>query len=229
MFSKLRKNIVYPVSRDITEHDLGTEVDEWTYGDRQVFRGNVDPAYLAEDLYVYWLYDDNNFRIGLAEHEVKSPSQFAILWFKDTPFGTLLQQDGWKSEDRTFWSLLSQHAYEDCLRKNIRTPEELVKHYPAMRTRLVTPQMIARNEHTADVLYCASCFRSSCSKKSSTTDFNSLLFLDSDWVLYSKPSSDDSSSQASQPQEPEPEPELPPPPPRGSPEPGPEQAPSHQE
>lgn len=220
MFSRLRKNIVYPVSRDITEHDLGTEVDEWTYGDRQVFRGNVDPTYLAENLYVYWLYDDNNFRIGLAEHEVKSPSQFAILWFKDTPFGTLLQQDDWKSEDRTFWSLLSQHAYEDCLRKNIRTPEELVQQYPAMKTRLVTPSMIAKNEHTADVLYCASCFRSSCKKKSTSTDFNSLIFLDSDWVLYSRvtPSSDGSSSSSPQP-EPQPEQEPEQPPPRESPEP----------
>lgn len=188
--------MVYPVSRDITEHDLGTEVDEWTYGDRQVFRGNVDPTYLDQDLYVYWLYDDNNLRVGLAEHDVKNPHQFAILWFQDTPFGTLLQQEGWKSDDRTLWSLMPQHAYEDCLRKNIQTPEELVRHYPAMKARLVTPQMIIQNEHTKDVTYCSDCGRSSCKKKSTTTDFNTLYFLDNDWVLYSRstPSSDGSSS-----------------------------------
>lgn len=196
MFSKLRKNLVYPVSRDITEHDLGTEVDEWTYGDRQVFRGNVDPDYLSKDLYVYWLYDDNNLRCGLAEHDIKDPRQFAVLWFHDTPFGTLLQQDGWKSEDKTFWSLLSQHAYEDCLRKNIQTPEDLLRQYPAMKTRLVTPQMIAQDKHTEDVTYCVDCFRSTCKKKSTTTDFNTLYFLDNDWVLYSRstPLPDDSSA-----------------------------------
>lgn len=221
MFSKLRKNIVYPVSRDITEHDLGTEVDEWTYGDRQVFRGNVDPEYLAQDLYVYWLYDDNNLRVGLAEHDIKDPHQFAILWFHDTPFGTLLQQEGWKSEDRTLWSLMSQHAYEDCLRKNIRTPEDLIKHYPAMKARLVTPKMIIQNLHTADVTYCSECWSSTCRKKSTTTDFNTLYFLDDDWVLYSRstPSSDDSSQpepvpEQAQEQEPEQEP---PPSPRASP------------
>jgi hypothetical protein len=205
MFSKLRKNIVYTVSRDITEHDLGTEVDEWTYGDRQVFRGNVDPEYLDHDLYVYWLYDENNLRCGLAEHEIKQPDQFAVLWFYDTPFGTLLQQDDWKSEDRTLWSLMSQHAYEDCLRKNIRTPAELVREYPAMRTRLVTPQMIIEGTHTKDVTYCSTCYRASCSKKSSTTDFNTLYFLDNDWVLYSRPtpSSDDSSQVPEQELEPE--------------------------
>ena len=187
MLSRLRKNLVYPVSEDITEHDLNTDIDSWTYDDREVFKGNIDPEYLDNGLNVFWLYNDYNIRVGLAEHEQKNANQFCVLWFRDTPFGTYYQQDGWSSTENTLWSKMSTCAYDDCMRKRIQTPADLFRHYPAMKNeiQLLEPE----------------------------PDFKKKLFMDFDFVLYerlSTPSEHGETSQASaQAQEPVPEPEQP--------------------
>ena len=116
MFSTLRNNLIYTdISPDIIEHDLDIDSDLWNYDGIDVYRGSFDPRYTSQNLQVYWLYDDNSNRVGLAEHEIDDPEIFQALWFKDTPFGTLFQEDGWKSKNMTLWSMISNEAFQDCL------------------------------------------------------------------------------------------------------------------
>lgn len=176
--------MLYPVSTEITEHDMDTDVESWEYEDREVFRGNVDPEYLPQGLNVYWLYDDDNIRIGLAEHEKIDQNTFAILWFKENPFATLFQQDGWEDTGETIWSKMTSEAYSDCLAKNINTPEELIKHYPAMKGKIITTSLL-NDKQTA---ICLSCYGSTCKKKLGLHTKNPYLyFIDDDFVIYKAP------------------------------------------
>ena len=92
MLSVLRKGLVYKdISPDIVEHDLNTDAEQWSYDDKDVYRGTFDPRYTSQGLNVYWLYDDNLNRVGLAEHEANEPEVFKALWFHENPFATLTQ------------------------------------------------------------------------------------------------------------------------------------------
>jgi hypothetical protein len=80
MFSFLRKGLLYKdISPDILEHDEDLDADQWTYEDKDVYRGSFDPRYTKDNLNVYWLYDDNLNRVGLAEHEADDETYFAQL------------------------------------------------------------------------------------------------------------------------------------------------------
>jgi hypothetical protein len=72
-----KRHIVYPVNTDIANFDLGTEVEEFTYDGREVFRGNLDPEFSDNEYQVYWLYDENK-RVGLAEHTADTATP---LWY----------------------------------------------------------------------------------------------------------------------------------------------------
>jgi len=112
MFSVLRPSLVYTdISPDITENDEDHDASEWSYSDRMVYRGALDTTFRKEGIDIYSLYDDNLTRIGLAEHESENHAVFKTLWFHDTPYGTLLQED-WK-EDGTLWSHITPEAYQD--------------------------------------------------------------------------------------------------------------------
>ena len=105
MFSILRKGLLYKnVSPDIVEHDIDIDADQWSYNDKDVYRGSLDPEYISQNLNVYWLYDDDSKRVGLAEHESEHPEEFKALWFYDNPFATLFQDPSWKSNEKTLWS-----------------------------------------------------------------------------------------------------------------------------
>ena len=119
MFSKLRSKLVYPISTDISEHDEDIESDEWLYNGRKVFKGTFDPEYSINGLNVYWLYDENLIRVGLAEHEVSNPSIYDVLWFRDNAFSTLLQEE-WTTTGETLWSKMTYEAYQDCLETNFK-------------------------------------------------------------------------------------------------------------
>jgi hypothetical protein len=113
MFSTLDRSIVYEIGTDITEHDINIVSDLWTMGGRQVYRGARDPSFTHAN--VYWLYDPDDLdRIGVSEHTLDNPAEVALLWYKENPFGTLLQEDGWE-EDETLWSELPEHVYEHFL------------------------------------------------------------------------------------------------------------------
>lgn len=194
MLSRLRKGLIYPVSQDITEHDLNTDVETWTYDGREVFRGNIDPEYLSHDLNVYWLYDDFNIRVGLAEHEAKDDNKFVSLWYKENQFSTMTQDDNWVCTDETLWSKMTPQAYEDCLGKNIETAEELLKAFPAMKGSIITPTLMYQ-AMTPD--FCRTCFSSTCKNNSDVHSESPkyLYFVDNDLVIYKKlkPSRDDDS------------------------------------
>ena len=86
MFSELRKGLLYKdISPDIVEHDEDIDADQWVYDGRDVYRGRYDPRYTQYDLNVYWLYDDNLNRVGLAEHEADDKRIYKALWFEGNP------------------------------------------------------------------------------------------------------------------------------------------------
>jgi hypothetical protein len=209
MLSRLRKGLLYPVDTDITEHDLNTDAETWTYDEREVFRGNVDPTYLPQGLHVYWLYDDTNIRVGLAEHESDDPNQFVALWYRENPFATLFQQDGWTASGETLWSRMSLAAYEDCMRKGIQSLDGLIREYPLLRTVLVTPRLIAQSDS-----WCATCCRPECKKNGCVRDESRCLFVDESFEIHVPPTpSHDDESQTSSEQESS---EVPPSPPQES-------------
>lgn len=191
MFSLLRKGLLYTdISPDIVEHDEDMDGDLWNYDGIDVYRGSSDQRYISNDLHVYWLYDDNIKRIGLAEHEIDNTEVYKALWFRDTPFGTLLQEDGWKSKNITIWSMLSNEAYQDCLENDFKFVSDWALQSGKL---LVNPSMI--KEHP--FLYtCKSCGKKSLSEirecksvEKTVLEFSqfSILFLDDLFVIYEPP------------------------------------------
>jgi hypothetical protein len=175
---------VYPVSEEVSEVDLNTDVEEFNYDGRLVYRGNLDELHSTPEVSVYWLYDENSKRVGLAEH---AGDEHTALWFKDTPFGTLLQED-WVCENKTVWSLMTQTAYEDCMKWGWTTIEKLSE-----RTRLllVTPDRIINGLVIPEI--CSRCLgirQKGClvGKRCPSFDIYSSIFLDEDGVIYTPPS-----------------------------------------
>lgn len=190
MFSLLRKGLVYTnLSSDIVEHDLDIDADQWSYDGRDVYRGCVDPEYLKHNLNVYWLYDDDSKRIGLAEHDPDDRVIFKSLWFYDNSYATLFQDSSWKSTSTTLWSKLSNEAYQDCLDTDFKTVSLQALNSGVL---LLTPDMMI---HKPDLYTCEKCNKKSlmasdncCQALVSDLDFSqfSILFLDDDFVIYEK-------------------------------------------
>jgi len=190
MFSLLRKGLIYNnISSDIVEHDLDIDADQWSYDEKDVYRGSLDPDYLNHKLNVYWLYDDDSKRIGLAEHDADDPALFKSLWFYNNPYATLFQDISWKCTNRTLWSKLSNEAYQDCLDADFKTVS-----YKALNSGilLMTPELLINKP---DLYTCKVCSKKSLMASDncrealvSSLDFNqfSILFLDDDFVLYEK-------------------------------------------
>jgi len=190
MFSILRKGLVYNnLSSDIVEHDLDVDADQWSYDEKDVYRGSVDPEYIKHNLNVYWLYDDDSKRIGLAEHDADDPVLFKSLWFYDNPYATLFQDSSWKSTSKTLWSKLSNEAYQDCLDTDFKTVSLQALNSGVL---LITPDMLINKP---DLYTCKVCSKKSLMASDncrealvSNLDFNqfSILFLDEDFVIYEK-------------------------------------------
>jgi len=185
MFSILRKGLLYKdVSSDIVEHDLDIDADQWSYNGRDVYRGVLDTEYLPHKLNVYWLYDNDSMRVGLVEHESDSPEVFKTLWFYDNPFATLLQDESWKSEGKTLWSKLSNEAYQDCLENDFKDVADMALNSGIL---LVTPQTLIEKPK---IYSCGTCNKKSFTQRcpnSVVSDAEcSILFLDEDFVIYSK-------------------------------------------
>ncbi len=187
MISILRRNLVYKdINSDIVEHDDDIDADEWCYENRDVYRGTFDPEYTKYDLNVYWLYDQNLKRIGLAEHEMDDPAVFEVLWFYDNSFATLYQSSNWKSTGKTLWSKLTHEAYSDCLEDDFNS---VFDRCLSSKYRLVTPLMII---HKPVIYECTHC------KKRSIKPFSCrniiklpyygddliYLFVDESFLLY---------------------------------------------
>jgi hypothetical protein len=185
MLSQKRMGVLYPANTDIANFDLGTDVEEYTYDGREVFRGNLDPEFSDAEYQVYWLYDESQ-RVGLAEHTADSHKCY---WFYSNVFATLLQEPEWESRDRSVWSMMSEAAYEDCMRYGWTSIEDLQK-----RTSLaiLRPSDLVKYTHPDSL--CIVCNTNDglpgCTHEKRTPRFDVFftLFVDDDGVLYAPPS-----------------------------------------
>lgn len=188
MFSLLRKGLVYTdISPDILEHDEDIDADQWVYDERDVYRGRFDPRYTKHNLNVYWLYDDNLNRVGLAEHDADNQAEYKALWFYENPFATLYQDETWSSKGKTVWSLMSNEAYQDCLEDDFKT---VFDRCLTSKYRLVTPEFLIK---PPTVYECQKCGKKSlqtlknCSDVVEISYFTSnVLFVDDSFVIYEK-------------------------------------------
>jgi len=212
MFSTIDRSIVYEVGTDITENDINIVSDLWTMEDRQVYRGARDPNYTHAN--VYWLYDPDSLdRVGLSEHKLDDPSDVALLWYKENPFSTLLQEDGWV-EGESFWSKVPSHVYEQCLAEGWTTPAAVAERCLRGATRVVTVDTLIAKP---TVYSCAKCktksFTKSACSTESTLDFpekEKVWFIDERMVVYTPPTGSSvwSITQPQSPSDPSSQPEV---------------------
>ena len=184
MLSVRNPGKVYPVSEDVFENDIDTDVEEYNYDGKFVFRGNLDLSQSTDKVHVYWLYNNDSKRVGLVEH---CGDEHTCLWYRNNVFSTLLQED-WEAQDKTLWSLMSQAAYEDCMKHGWTTVQKV-----AERTHLpiVTISDIVNGFTPAEK--CSRCMgkkQKGCLVQTKTCSFDiySTVFVDDDGVIYTPPS-----------------------------------------
>ena len=181
MFSVLRKGLLYKdISPDISEHDIDVDAESWSYDNKEVYKGSIDLRYKDYDIDVYWLYDDSLKRVGLVEHDSNTSELFNVLWFKENPFSTLLQEN-WTTDGKTLWSLISNEAYQDLLENDFK---DVFLHVGA-----ITPEFIING---IPIVYeCTECGKRSFSQvtgcKQVKKIFESKLFLDDSFIIYNPP------------------------------------------
>ena len=190
MFSQLNPDFVYTdISSDITENDLDVVADTWEMDGREVYRGTRDTRYTHAS--VFWLYDDNLERVGCAEHSLKDHADMRILWFRDSEFGTLLQED-WTTDD-DLWSKLPRHVFDRFLNEEWTTPARVLEHCLRGPMRIVTPSMLVK---LPTIYTCSKCGHRSlkekegCSMTPSVLDFpdrSKTYFIDFDFVVHTPP------------------------------------------
>ena len=188
----LSEHHLYPVDESIADFDLNTDIEEYNYDGRTVFRGNMDPEFSKDGLKVYWLYDEDNKRVGLVEHT--AGDEHRCLWYRNNVFSTLLQED-WSVYDETIWQLLSETAYDDCMRRGY-TVNDLKAHTQALR--IVTPSDLSHKTlplansaclqcHAPESKKHAGCVLSPANEKESLTLFDTLFVDEDDGTIYIPP------------------------------------------
>ena len=172
MQSILDPNTLYTdLSRDIVEHDVDVVSDLWNMDGRDVYRGSRDRHYSHAN--VYWLYTEDLERVGLVEHSLENQANFRILWFHDSPFATLLQEEGWTNE-QSIWSVLSRPAVEMFLAEDWTTPTSLLNACLHGPTRILTVDMVLNKP----VVYRCSVCGSKSMKKTECAEFQIQTELD---------------------------------------------------
>ena len=190
MFSRLKSGFLYnDISSTITENDLDVVADTWDMDGREVYRGTRDPRYNHAD--VFWLYDDTLERVGCSEHSIEDHADFRISWFRDSEFGTLLQEE-WTVDD-DLWSKIPRHVFDRFLNEGWTTPATFLEHCLQGNMRVVTPSMVV----VRPVVYlCANCGRKSLQKKEGCSvipsyldfpDRSKVYFIDFDFVVHVPP------------------------------------------
>lgn len=191
MDSELVPGVFYTdAGRDITEHDLDIVSDLWTIDGREAYRGSRDPRYTHAN--VYWLYSEDLDRIGLSEHSTTDQADFRVLWFRDTDFGTYLQEDGWE-QGEDLWSSLPRHVFDRCVNEGWTTPKPFLEHCLYGPMRVLTPSMV----RTRPTVYtCTACGRRAltpkegCSSVAAPLDIpttEKVFFIDDDMIVYRPP------------------------------------------
>lgn len=156
---------MYEVNRSVASHDYDLDADSWTYDGREVFRGVRDPTYPTLD--VYWLYNDDAERIGVAEHDPKDASRFWVGWFFECPFATWFQEEGWTTTDETLWTRMPSHVYEYCMDYGLTTADKVAELCKRGPWTIVTPTSIRSGLVVSDI--------------------SKVLCVDDDCVLYNPP------------------------------------------
>ncbi len=191
MYSLLKPDFVYEdVSGDIVEADVDVVSDLWTMDGRNVYRGSRDPRYTHAN--VYWLYDEDLQRVGCSEHSLTDHGDFQLLWFQESEFGTLLQEDGWTTSG-DIWGLLPKQTFERFLNEGWTSPEAILEQCLYGQRRVVTPAMIVNRPQ---VYSCSRCGRRaltpmknclSVAEPLSVVSKDTVLFVDSDLVVHHPP------------------------------------------
>ncbi len=191
MFSILKPDFVYTdVSDDITENDVDVVSDLWSMNGRDVYRGSRDPRYTHAN--VYWLYDEDLQRVGCTEHSLRDHGVFEILWFHESEFGTLLQEEGWVIEN-DLWSNLPEQVFNRFVNEEWTTAEKFLEQCLYGPFRIVTPKMLIQRP---TVYTCQKCGRKSlrpiqgCSSIESPLDFPDkakIVFVDDDLLVHVPP------------------------------------------
>ena len=172
MQSILDPKVLYTdLSRDIVEHDVDVVSDLWNMDGRDVYRGSRDRHYSHAN--VYWLYTEDLERVGLVEHSLENQADFRILWFHDSPFATLLQEEGWTNE-QSIWSVLSRPAVEMFLAEDWTTPSSLLNACLHGPTRILTVEMVLKKP---TIFHCSVC-GSKTMKKTECAEFQTQTELD---------------------------------------------------
>lgn len=195
MESLLVPGFIYTdISSDITETDIDVMSDLWTMDGREVYRGLRDPRYTHAN--VYWLYDEDLQRVGCAEHALDNPGDMRLLWIHESPFATLLQEEGWTVEG-DLWSRIPQAPFERFLNEGWTTVESILEQCLAGPLRIVTPTMLLK---PPTVYTCIQCGRKSlrshprCSMIAAPLDIPQLekvLYVDEELLLHRPPQGSD--------------------------------------
>lgn len=192
MLSRLKPGFLYTdIAPDIAENDFDVVADTWEMDGREVYRGTRDMRY--DHANVFWLYDDALERVGCVEHNLADHADFTILWFRDSEFGTLLQEDGWESGD-DLWSKIPRRVFDRFVNEGWTTPQPFLEHCLDGPVRIVTPSMVLLRP----VMYtCERCGKKSlrkdpkCEMVPGFLDFPDkakTFFIDFDFVVHSPPS-----------------------------------------
>jgi len=139
MFSIINPSIVYDVSSDVVDTDIDVISDLWTMGGHDVYRGARDPRYTHAN--VFWLYNTELERVGCAEHRKENNADVSLLWFHESPFATLFQEEEWTSGS-TLWSALPEHTYERFLVNGWTNPTSFLNTCLRSSTRVVSPSIL---------------------------------------------------------------------------------------
>ena len=178
---------IYPVMEGIADFDLDTDIEEYDYDGRTVYRGNIDLDLSEGGREVYWLYE-NDTRVGLAEHRGDTHKCY---WYRDNVYSTLLQED-WQVYDETIWNILPQKAYDECMRHGWTTIPKL---QARTRLSLATPEDFT-GDRTVTAAVCercaAECSHAGCVpiQREGLNEKNvfSVIFLDDEGTIYVPPS-----------------------------------------
>ncbi len=190
MESKLVPGFLYTdISPDITEADIDVVSDLWTMDGREVYRGARDPRYTHAN--VYWLYDEDLQRVGCSEHTLTNPGDMRLLWFHESPFGTLFQEE-W-TVGGELWSQLPTKPFERFINEGWTSAESFLEQCLYGPTRLITMKML---QSWPKVYVCSHCGKRSlrrsphCQMTERDLDVPQLekvLFVDEDMVLHRPP------------------------------------------
>lgn len=190
MESKIDPGFVYEDTElGITENDIDLLSDLWEMDGREVYRGSLDPRYSHAN--VYWLYGENLERVGLVEHSKIDHAVFHLLWYQDSEFGTLLQED-WTTED-DLWSKLPRTVFDRFVNEGWTAVDSFLEQCLYGPVRIVTPDILQK---IPSVYTCSTCKRKSlkpiagCQMTSAPLDFpvkEKLFFVDTDFVVHIPP------------------------------------------